>query len=265
MLSFIAPAKATSLAYKLFSNPRIGRLKQDALPEILASAEKQRFDYSGTMVQSYVWQGNDNVILLVHGWESNASRWSQLIPYLRESGSTVIAIDAPAHGLSDGIEFNVPQYAEFINVAAKNYNPQHIIGHSIGGAACVYCQSKHQNSKLRKMVLLGAPSDLTTLVRNYVKLLGLSGRMFAFLEQYFIDNFKFRLEEFSAGIFGKSLKLEGMVAHDAEDTVVLIGEAYKIRESWAGATFIETKGLGHSMHDEDLYRKIAAFVMPVDR
>ena len=37
----------------------------------------------------------------------------------KQSGSTIIAIDAPAHGLSSGKEFNIPQYAEFIDVVVQ--------------------------------------------------------------------------------------------------------------------------------------------------
>jgi hypothetical protein len=33
---------------------------------------------------------------------------------IRKSGSTIIAIDAPAHGLSGGTEFNIPQYAALL-------------------------------------------------------------------------------------------------------------------------------------------------------
>jgi alpha-beta hydrolase superfamily lysophospholipase len=42
--------------------------------------------------------------------------------YLRKSGSTIIAIDAPAHGLSGGTEFNIPQYAAFIDILVQNSN-----------------------------------------------------------------------------------------------------------------------------------------------
>jgi hypothetical protein len=45
-----------------------------------------------------------------------------MLPYLRKSGSTIIAIDAPAHGLSGGTEFNIPQYAAFIDILVQNSN-----------------------------------------------------------------------------------------------------------------------------------------------
>ena len=259
-LGYINPAKASLLAYRIFSEPRDGRLLKDKLPAILLSGESQTFRYENDDLQAYVWQGNDHVILLVHGWESNASRWEKLMPYLQESGSTIVAIDAPAHGLSGGKEFNVPRYAEFIEAAVQQFHPHILIGHSIGGAACVYYQYKYQNEKLEKMVLLGAPSDMKRLASNYVNLLSLNAKVTALFENQFIERFRFSLDEFSGQIFGKHIKLKGIIAHDVNDEVVSFEEAKKIAGSWTNATFIETRGLGHSMHDDDLYRKVADFL-----
>lgn len=261
LLSFVHPKKATHLAYQLFSNPRIGRLSLDTLPEILKDAEKQTITQNEHHFQTYTWKGNDTVILLVHGWESNASRWEKLIPYLQKSGSTIIALDAPAHGLSSGKEFNVPRYAEFIDIAVQKFAPDHLIGHSIGGAACVYFQYKYQNPKLQKMVLLGAPSDLKTLLTNYIKLLSLNKRTMNLLENRFVEQFQFRPDDFSGKIFGEKLQLKGIIAHDIDDTVVAFAEGKKIATSWKHAEFIETKGLGHSMHDEELYERISTFLI----
>jgi len=260
LLSFVAPKKASLLAYRLFSEPRLGRLTKGKLPEILSEATSETFKLEGEFFESYTWHGNSNVILLIHGWESNASRWEKLIPYLKKTGSTIVAIDGPAHGLSGGKEFNLVKYAEFIDIAAKKYKPDFLIGHSIGGAACVYYQSAYQNPKIKKMIVLGAPSDLQVLVMNFVKLLSLNSRVVISLEQYFIERFKFRLQDFSGRLFGAKLKLKGLIAHDVDDDVVAYSEAKKIAENWKDALFLETKGLGHSMHDDVLYDKVIAFL-----
>ena len=68
--------------------------------------------------------------------------------------NTIIAIDAPAHGLSTGKEFNVPLYTEFLEIAVNKYKPHILIGHSIGGAACVYHQVKYPNTIIKKLILL---------------------------------------------------------------------------------------------------------------
>ncbi|HEX8563044.1 MAG TPA: alpha/beta hydrolase [Flavobacterium sp.] len=260
LLSFVAPKKAALFAYRIFSEPRIGRLTKETLPQILNEATPETFHHKGEFFETYTWKGNSKVILLVHGWESNASRWEKMIPYLKKTGNTIVAIDGPAHGLSGGKEFNVVKYAEFIDVAAQKYKPAFLIGHSLGGAACVYYQSAYQNEDIQKMIVLGAPSDLEVLIQNYAKLLSLNSRMVTLLEHYFIDRFKFRLADFSGRLFGSKLKLKGIIAHDVDDTVVAFGESKKIAESWKDALFIETKGLGHSMHDDALYNKLVAFL-----
>jgi pimeloyl-ACP methyl ester carboxylesterase len=33
---------------------------------------------------------NDTVILLVHGWENNASRWEKILPYLQKSEAPLL-------------------------------------------------------------------------------------------------------------------------------------------------------------------------------
>lgn len=259
-LGYFNPKKASLLSYRIFSEPRDGRLLKDKLPEILLSGESKIFPYENDALQAYVWKGNEHVILLVHGWESNASRWEQLLPYLQKPGSTIVAIDAPAHGLSSGKEFNVPRYSEFIEAAVQQFQPHTIIGHSIGGAACVYYQYKYQNQKLQKMVLLGAPSDMKRLALNYVNLLSLNAKVTALFESQFVERFRFSLDEFSGQIFGKEIKLKGIIAHDINDEVVAFEEGKKIAGSWTNATFIETRGLGHSMHDAGLYQKVADFI-----
>lgn len=260
LLSFVFPKKASQLAYAFFSEPREGKLSKDKLPGILQEAQSEMFQLQEDSFHTYTWKGNDTVILLVHGWESNASRWENLLPYLKKSGSTIIAIDGPAHGLSSGKEFNIPQYAEFIHIAVEKFKPQYLIGHSIGGKTCLYYQSVYQNDALKKMVILGAPSDFKIILNNYITLLSLNSKISKSLEAHYLNNFKLSLEQFSGKIFASKLNIKGLIAHDIDDTVVLFEEGKKIAGAWKNVIFIETKGLGHSMHDDELYNKVSRFL-----
>lgn len=264
LLSFVLPKKASQLAYSFFSEPREGKLSKDKLPEILQEAQSEMFQLQEDSFHTYTWKGNDTVILLVHGWESNASRWENLLPYLKKSGSTIIAIDGPAHGLSSGKEFNIPQYAEFIHVAVQKFKPQYLIGHSIGGKTCLYYQSVYQNDALKKMVILGAPSDFKIILNNYITLLSLNSKISKSLEAHYLNNFKLSLEQFSGKTFASKLNIKGLIAHDIDDTVVLFEEGKKIAGAWKNVIFIETKGLGHSMHDDELYKKVSRFLFEAE-
>jgi predicted alpha/beta hydrolase family esterase len=260
LLSYVFPKKASQIAYAFFSEPRVGKLSKSKLPQILQEAQTETFKQEGHSFQTYTWKGNDTVILLVHGWESNASRWENLLPYLKKSGSTIIAIDGPAHGLSSGKEFNIPQYAEFIHIAVEKFKPEYLIGHSIGGKTCLYYQSVYQNDALKKMVILGSPSDFNIILNNYITLLSLNSKISKALEDHYLDTFKLKLDLFSGKLFASKIKTKGLIAHDIDDTVVLFEEGKKIAGAWENARFIETTGLGHSMHDQDLYQEIYDFL-----
>lgn len=255
-LSFVYPKKAMELAYRFFSEPRDGKLKTQLIPSILKGASQEFLTFDAHQFPVYVWKGNETKIVLAHGWESNSARWETFFPYLLKSGSTIIALDGPAHGLSNGKEFSVPIYAQFLNVVVQKFKPNYLIGHSIGGSACLYYQANYTNDSITKMVLLGAPSDLEILLRNYATILSLNNRVIHLFENFYWEHFKIKVKDFSGIQLGSKLKINGLIVHDTEDDVVSIKEGKKIAQGWTNAQFIETKGLGHSMHNDELYQKI---------
>ncbi len=260
ILSYINPRKAMMLAYQIFSQPRIGKLSKDNLPKFLESSTNETHLHNGKSFQTYTWQGNENVILLLHGWESNASRWKKILPFLKKTGSTIIAIDAPAHGMSSGKEFNVPQYAEYIDVLIQRFQPKHIIGHSLGGIAIAYYQHHFKNNTLEKIVLLGAPSDFKIILNNYKNLLSLNSKVYNALIAYTKERFDIIVDEFSTSNFLKNATLDGIIAHDIHDKVVAYSESEKINTHWKKGTLITTEGFGHSLHNSELYEKISLFL-----
>ena len=260
LMSFVFPEKAAQLAHGYFSEPRKGKLTKDKLPKTLQGAQLKTIQYNEDTIQTYIWKGNETVILLIHGWESNSSRWKKMLPYLKISGSTIIAIDGPAQGLSSGKEFTVTKYAEFMDVVVKKYQPHHIIGHSLGGKASLYYQYKYQNPGIQKMVILGAPSDFNIIFNNFIKLLGLNNKVEKALEKKYTALLNHDLDLFSAREFASKIEVKGFLAHDIDDIVVLFKEGKKIAGTWKNVHFMQTKGLGHKMHDDDLYNKVYAFL-----
>lgn len=260
LMSFVFPKKAGQLAYKFFSEPREGKIAREALPEILKEAEHEVVIQEDYSIQTYTWKGNDKKILLVHGWESNASRWEQFIIQLRKSKSTIIALDGPAQGLSSGTEFNIPQYAEYVDALIQKFQPQYIIGHSMGGATCLYYHYKYKNPLLEKMVILGAPSEFNILLENYAKTISLNSRAFELLKAKIVERFQIQPSDFSGKKFASTFNLKGLIAHDIDDQVVAFTEGREIANAWKQSRFIETKGLGHSLHDEHLYQQISDFL-----
>ena len=261
ILSYVAPEKAFKLAYKFFSNPRLGKLIPENLPKFLQDSQLEILQEKDFSIQTYLWKGDSTVILLAHGWESNSARWEKLLPNLIQTGHTIVALDAPAHGLSSGKEFNVPLYASFIEVVIQKHQPKHIIGHSMGGIAAIYYQHKFTNHNLEKMVLLGSPSDFSIILENYLKLLSLNHKIRVAFHKNILERFQINIDDFSGKYFLKTSQLKGMIVHDTEDTVVQIIEAQKMASSWKSVQLITTSGFGHSLRDESINEKIIAFLV----
>ena len=169
-------------------------------------------------------------------------------------------MDAPAHGMSGGKEFTVIKYASFIDVVATKYNAKFLIGHSIGGQASLYYQSVYQNLNLQKIVVLGTPSDLQIIFNNYSNTFSFNSKIIKGFHEYILKNFNFNVAQFSSTLFASKIKTKGLIAHDFNDAIVLFEEGKKISNAWKNSVFIETKGLGHSMHDDALYQKVSQFL-----
>lgn len=261
LFSIMSPIKASNKAFELFSSPRKGKLSHDAIPNVLLDATLETINYNQNDYQAYIWQGNDEIILLVHGWESNTSRWKKLLPYLKKTKKTIVAIDAPAHGLSTGTEFTVTNYAKIIAEMVKKYNPRYIIAHSIGGLASIYYQYINQNPAINKMILLGSPSDFQVIANNYCNTLSLNNRVKIELEKRFAEKLTMTIDDFSGMKFGNKIKTATLVIHDNADTVVSINEGKKIASTLKNAQFLITDNLGHAMQNRKLYSKMVDYLL----
>jgi pimeloyl-ACP methyl ester carboxylesterase len=261
VLSYVLPAQAVALAYRLFSKPRRGRLYPERLPYFLQKAQTKKITLQQHEIHTYLWHGNDTRILLAHGWESNSARWSKLFRKLSKTGATIMAIDAPGHGQSNGNEFTMLLYADILQQLAQSFQPTIIMGHSIGGSACVYSYHNYPKSytQLQKMVVLGAPSEIKLLIDEYVRMLSMNKRMARLLNEFFTTKYRIHIPEFTTAHFEKTFALQGLIAHDSTDPVVPYVEGKKLAQAWTKAQFISTENLGHSMHDEYLYEQITTF------
>ena len=259
ILSYISPKLASKYALKLFSTPLKGKLST-LQSDYLKTAKQKILNYEDIKIQTYQWKGNGKTILLAHGWESNSFRWKDLIELLQAKDYNIIALDAPAHGKTGSKIFNAILYAETINVAVNYFKPEVLIGHSVGGMASVFFQNKYQNQDLKKLVLLGAPSEFTNIFKNYVNLLGYNSRLEKGLNNYVLETFGYRTSHFSTANFCKTLNLNGLIIHDTKDKIIQYKEAKMIAEKFKNSKFITTTGYGHGLRNKVVYNHVLEFI-----
>jgi len=246
-------------AFNVFCTVRGGRIKQEQEP-LLTAARDQRLVVENKKIQTYFWKGRGPLVLLVHGWESNTHRWWKLITDLQENDFAICAFDAPAHGGSEGVIMNVALYAGALEVVTQYYKPVYQVAHSIGGLTSIYHYNKYRPEHIQRMAVLGSASELSDIMQDYQKLLGLSNRVMKALEQHIISKYGFSFEEFSGATFAKEITVPGLLIHDKEDTIVPVKASRAISLQWKNSHYIETEGLGHSLYQDKIRQTIIRFL-----
>ncbi len=261
-LSRWSPEKAGEIAFDIFCTPRAGRIGE-ADQFFLSKADGQnelKTPYGFTKV--YEWNPDAaRSVLLLHGWESNTARWEPLMRSLQAMRHRIIGIDAPAHGASDGNRFNMIKYAEAIHAAVNCYQPDYVIGHSLGAAALSYYLAHYSFSSIHKIVLMGAPSELSIMMQGgFSRSLGLSDRTLTGLFDFFEKQFDRPVAYFSSAEFCKSIDIPALLIHDKNDDVVAADSSMAMHQNLSDSELWLTKGLGHSLQDASVFQKIVTFL-----
>ncbi len=242
-----SPKLGGQLAFGLLSTPKRIPLKVDEriLLENAWPLDFSDFDYS---VKGYVW-GDGPAILLLHGWQTNATRWRAFIPRLVEAGYSVIAIDAPAHGRSKGTSLTLLQYIEVARRVLETLPPLHaLVGHSIGAMAGVIGLSQSTCPRPNKMVLLGTFSSPKGLLDQFANYLGLKPRLIESIETEIkrlsgrhIDQLELTQH------LTKSQVDQIQIIHDQYDRIAPVNHAYRLAATLQNPELIITEGCGHRL------------------
>lgn len=257
--SYISQRYASNKALKLFATPRKGRYSEEQ-KSIVADAEKSTLKYDNLDIAVYQWKGEGKTVLLAHGWESNASRWSYILEDLKAEKYNIIALDAPSHGASDGNSFNAVLYSECINIVAKSFNPEILIGHSVGGMASVFCLHNNALPSVKKLISLGAPAHFTGVFSRYKEMMGYNTRISNGLDNIVLERFGNPVDYFSAAEFTKNFEIEGLIIHDKKDRIIPFKDALLFESSFENGQLISTKGFGHGLKDKSITPKIIEFI-----
>lgn len=259
--SYISTQRAGDMALYFFGKPREGR----HLPKekaFLKSAEKvHQIAFEQERVFVYEWNANqEDTVLLLHGWESNAARWQPLIEQMLSKGKRILAVDAPAHGASTGKLCNLLQYSRLLDMLMKKFAPNTVVGHSFGGAAVSLYMYEYPDTPLKKMAILGVPSELRDMVDTFAAIVGLSERMYRAMERRFEEQYHLTFDHISIATYCKRISTPTLIVHDVEDDIAPIEDAYLYHKNLKTSQLVITRGLGHSLQGQKVYDAILAFV-----
>jgi predicted alpha/beta-fold hydrolase len=262
-LAAVAPSLAGRIAFDMFCKPTRKELKK---PEF-------HFMATGTLTHEWVdgrrygiwhWGFKGPIALLVHGWESHSGRWRKMVPILLNAGYQVVAVDAPAHGRSDGNRFTMVEYAGIIRYLLQKEAPvEVIIGHSVGATSLVWAlEGIGASFRPEKVILLAPFTSLSYTMEKTMKALGISKRV---MEETIrrIEQFTgLKYEEIDITLRAASLsQLNTLIIHDRDDKVTAYTESVKLHQSWPGSMLKITEGFGHGLTAPQVYQWMEEFVL----
>ncbi len=260
-LAVVAPRWAGMLSFYLFGLPKRDTPKEQEA-EFLATADLKFLHINGRKIALYRWGADGPVALLAHGWESQAGRWRKLAPLLAQAGFQVLAVDAPAHGRSQGRHFTMLKYADVLAAVARQFGPVELmIGHSVGGAAVIWTMGLLQpDERPRRAVVLAAFSELQTIMDDAQRFIGASARLMRAVDAYIVERTGADIKHYSLNrIAGTLGAVDALLMHDRADRVTPFHESERLHAAWPGSQFIPTKGMGHGLTAPFIWEKVLEF------
>src|SRR5690625_1530353 len=200
----------------------------------------------------------------MHGWESNAARWTHVIAQLQAEHYTVISLDAPAHGNSEGERSDVPLYGKAIEQLAETHNFQFAIAHSLGGLTLLYQLYKKPIDSLERIILLAPAVEMINLIYGFKNKLKLRPGLIDVMEELFEKEYGFNFSEFSMLKLMEDCSVPALFIHDKENRIVKYKESVSLVEQWSNAELLLTKGLNHSLRGEKVNTMILNFLKESD-
>lgn len=258
----ISPRLAGRLAFELFQIP----LNPSPVKEnqaLMRTAQRTQIPFGKGHLAAYRWQGDGPAVLLVHGWETNASRWLPAVAALRQADFDVIAFDAPAHGHSSGRKLPFDQYARAIGAVVDHYpGITALIAHSFGVVGSAFYLTNGASPAIQQAVFVGGPNRALDALTGFAAILGLSARS----QAHIIRNLERRMgvpaEQVSVGYTMREHPLPALIVHDRDDAIVPYEAALNIKAGWPRATLLTTAGLGHRriLADGEVLADIVAYL-----
>ena len=248
VLSQVAPRLAIERAIRVMLTPPRQPFS-DAELAVLEEASLLPVPLIPGRLIAWRWgRAADPAVVLVHGWGGRGTQMRGFIEPLLARGFSVVAYDAPGHGMTGGEESSLPHVLQGLNAVLDHLGRVHaVIGHSLGGA--VTAMALAQRPAVKRAVLIAPPASLADSSRRIAAALNWPEALRAAVQRRIEYRFGLDWSGFEAERSSGTQPL--LVIHDRKDREVPFAEGHRHASNWPRARMLETAGLGHRRVLED--------------
>lgn len=233
------PMMTPAQAARAFLTPRPPRQR---VPLVLPGARPIRIPTPEVELAALV-AGQGPTVLLLHGWEGQASDLAAIGAELVAAGHRVVALDLPAHGDSGGRQASIPAMARALQHAAPAFGALHaVVAHSVGTAVTITAMA--QGLAVPRAVLLAAPARYADFLQRFAAQVGLDRQGAAALAEHLLGE-GVDVARIDSPHLVRTLTAAALYVHSTDDPVVPIADAEAACAAWPGARLMRVEGLGH--------------------
>jgi pimeloyl-ACP methyl ester carboxylesterase len=261
-ISTLFPNQVVGFAYNQLTNPQIKKLRPNEMI-VLDKSEKETLKFQDFDIQLYTWQGGDNKVLLIHGWEGQAGNFADLVEKLIEQNYTIYAFDAPSHGFSSKGRTSLFEFTELVGLLIRKYGVKKLVSHSFGGVATTYALFKNKDLEIDKYLLLTVPDRFIERINDVAEQVGITEKVKNTLIRRLETETKLVLTNLNVSDFVKTINVKkSLIIHDTNDTVIPIIRSKNVHKNWKNSEFLEINGTGHFriLRTESVLNKTIGFL-----
>jgi pimeloyl-ACP methyl ester carboxylesterase len=217
------------------------------------------------------WQFGDRwrpAIIMSHGWGGRGAQFREFVPVLIDAGFQVWLFDHVSHGLSEGIEAPITDFAKGVTAVvraaeAEGNTVAGFVGHSLGCAGIgIALRGELRDLHDVRVVQIAPPASLIRYSKFFARMIGLPERIRAAMQWRIEQKIGVNWQEFEMPGAVAALTAKALVIHDQDDKDVRIESGLCVARSWPDARFKRTFGLGHRkiLRDQHVIAATADFL-----
>ncbi len=248
LVSKLAPGLAARQAFNLFQRP-INKKLRPKEQSFFKATKGFKIKHYLEDIQCYELGPNDGkLVVLVHGWESNAASMSGIGLELAEQGYHVVLFNLPAHGSSKLKKSNMKICKEVFLEVINHVNPSgpfSVVAHSFGSAVATYALSK-TTYPIENLVLLTTPNKIKKVFKDYADFIKLGDKAYHLMCNQASNLLKEPVENLEVDQFHSKIRYDRMtLIQDEFDKVVPKKWAIDVYNSWERSDLKLVQNVGH--------------------
>ena len=237
--------KAAQMAFDIFCTPF--RKPRPVAPPIFKKSTEFSIQVNGFKLIGHKWNENaKSKVLIVHGFESRAYTFDRYISPLMKKGYAVFAMDAKAHGQSEGKTITAPENADMIKVLEATVGKfDGFICHSFGGISVALHQEKNNNPNAR-LVLIAPATETSTALQKFCDFFRLGDAIREEMDNIIFKASGVRSTHYSIKRIIPMINNPVLWIHDEDDDITPLADVVPLIDTNPhNVEFMITQGLGH--------------------